>query len=639
MKRLKWSLVILIAWLPFIIGAWDETEPADSTLWNLAAGYIRGNFDALEDGEGPTVKVINVKHPDYGATGDGSTDDTAAIQGALDAALAAAGTSGTAAVYFPAGEYKLVTDPLTWSPANSDVELYIIGDGRGTQIIQTTTNVNCLTIGNATYYSIVHMRNIGFGCAAGTGIAIEATKMIRSCFENVHIPGAGAYGIHVKTGFINSFYNITCSTQSTPDPTNTVEAPATAWIYLDANGSTVNDCKFYGLTIENGTGTGLKVDDSGKNISVFGGVIEGITTPVEIEGIDQIIIDNVYMEATAGPSTMTTCKGSRVMLDGDGEWTFDDCDSIWITGRSVWSANDELLTINSNCRAMRIEDYQINGGRYTNLRNHALDTEIGFITDSTDALEGDESDFGGGIITRNYPVLSGGTNRWTNATTLSAPWSTTGSPTIAQETTITWANHDYSIKVTTDGADGLLYEIPTYFQDQWISVEAWVWVVSGRAAMYIQSPTRGLALVSDTGKWVKMCASVKKYGGSVDDIRIQDDGSAAVFYIGAVNIYAESGPEQVLQAITAADATPSVADVPMHGALLSAGTTTITDFDDGYEGQIFTFIAETSLTITDGTNIFLSGSANWAMTATDTLTLICKADNTWVEISRGDNGA
>ena len=72
---------------------------------------------------------------------------------------------------------------------------------------------------------------------------------------------------------------------------------------------------------------------------------------------------------------------------------------------------------------------------------------------------------------------------------------------------------------------------------------------------------------------------------------------------------------------------------------LTGGTATITDFDNGVEGQEITIIAEHSIKITDGTNIFLNGSADFDMTATDTLTLICKADNKWYEVSRGDNGA
>ena len=51
------------------------------------------------------------------------------------------------------------------------------------------------------------------------------------------------------------------------------------------------------------------------------------------------------------------------------------------------------------------------------------------------------------------------------------------------------------------------------------------------------------------------------------------------------------------------DATPSV---DMGEYFVTGGTTTITDFDDGYVGQVITIIAEHAITITDGTNIFLN---------------------------------
>jgi len=84
------------------------------------------------------------------------------------------------------------------------------------------------------------------------------------------------------------------------------------------------------------------------------------------------------------------------------------------------------------------------------------------------------------------------------------------------------------------------------------------------------------------------------------------------------------------------DATPSV---KFRDKWITGGTTTITDFDDGVEGQEITVFAEHSITITDGTNIFLSGSANFVMTDTDSLTLVQKADGLWYETGRGDNGA
>lgn len=103
-----------------------------------------------------------------------------------------------------------------------------------------------------------------------------------------------------------------------------------------------------------------------------------------------------------------------------------------------------------------------------------------------------------------------------------------------------------------------------------------------------------------------------------------------------VGTIVESNQDDYALNALANDATPSVKGRKLWK---TGGTTTITDFDDGHEGQIIIVSAEHSLTITDGTNIFLDGSANWAMTATDTLILICKADLKWYEISRSDSGA
>jgi hypothetical protein len=70
---------------------------------------------------------------------------------------------------------------------------------------------------------------------------------------------------------------------------------------------------------------------------------------------------------------------------------------------------------------------------------------------------------------------------------------------------------------------------------------------------------------------------------------------------------------------------------------LTGGTTTITNFTNGAEGQVIRILAEHAITIVDGTNIFLSGSVNFAMSSTDSLVLIRKANGKWYEISRSDN--
>ena len=77
------------------------------------------------------------------------------------------------------------------------------------------------------------------------------------------------------------------------------------------------------------------------------------------------------------------------------------------------------------------------------------------------------------------------------------------------------------------------------------------------------------------------------------------------------------------------EATPSVISYYKHSYWVTGGTTTITDFDQGYHGQVITILAEHSVTITHSTHIILSGGVNLDMTSGDSLTLILKNNDKW----------
>lgn len=74
--------------------------------------------------------IFNVKDPQYGAKGDGVTDDTAAIQAAINAAAAAGG----GIVFFPAGIY------LIYSKLTVNKPIFLIGLGKGD--VGTNSNGN-----------------------------------------------------------------------------------------------------------------------------------------------------------------------------------------------------------------------------------------------------------------------------------------------------------------------------------------------------------------------------------------------------------------------------------------------------------------------------------------------------------------
>ena len=104
------------------------------TLQDVAAGdtaLVVGTDDGENLVVGPAgASLAHINVMDYGATGDGSADDTAAIQAALDAAAALGSNSGGTGgargvtVYFPRGTYRITAalDPITKD------NIYLVGD-------------------------------------------------------------------------------------------------------------------------------------------------------------------------------------------------------------------------------------------------------------------------------------------------------------------------------------------------------------------------------------------------------------------------------------------------------------------------------------------------------------------------------
>lgn len=103
----------------------------------------KGRITAISNGTAGagSTSWYNVTATPYSATGDGVTDDTTAIQTAIDAAEAAGG----GIVYFPPGDYK-ISAALTID--NDYVTL--LGDGPNSRIFTSSTSINVLDVGTLT---------------------------------------------------------------------------------------------------------------------------------------------------------------------------------------------------------------------------------------------------------------------------------------------------------------------------------------------------------------------------------------------------------------------------------------------------------------------------------------------------------
>lgn len=144
----------------------------------MALQKIKGSiFESTDNG-----LSFNVK--DYGAKGDGSTDDYAAIQATIDAAHVDGGE-----VYFPPGDYrvsatlKLDQRGITGAPNSNTRRVDFRGAGKGNTILQATTdstNVlriigdNPLTSASHAYMTVSHL---AFGGASPTSRTCNGLRL------------------------------------------------------------------------------------------------------------------------------------------------------------------------------------------------------------------------------------------------------------------------------------------------------------------------------------------------------------------------------------------------------------------------------------------------------------------------------
>ena len=133
-------------------------------------GYTPGGIGAVATTVQTKLREsVSVK--DFGAVGDGTHDDTAALSAALTALQ---GTGGC--LYFPTGEYKITTS-LTYTAGSAIQSIKLMGDGSDSTIINWPNANGGLVFNLSSQTNSVHFNDITFTTAqANSGTAITVNQ-------------------------------------------------------------------------------------------------------------------------------------------------------------------------------------------------------------------------------------------------------------------------------------------------------------------------------------------------------------------------------------------------------------------------------------------------------------------------------
>ena len=166
----------------------------DPGLGQQAAVYFQnGQFvtPTLADAGG---QVYNVKA--YGAKGDSTTDDSAAIQRAVNAAaLTVVGSTTYATIYFPQGTYKLASTITI--PAQAGIKFQ--GAGKFATALAPTNSAFTASSGNAYDVCIMDMQIYGGNNQISTP---SGASINRLTVERVAFQAASSVSVNVASGMI-----------------------------------------------------------------------------------------------------------------------------------------------------------------------------------------------------------------------------------------------------------------------------------------------------------------------------------------------------------------------------------------------------------------------------------------------------
>lgn len=293
---------------------------------------------------------INVK--DYGAVGNGTTDDTAAIQAAINAAQGVGGK-----LVFPQANYVISSALLVTAP--------ITIDGQMAQIYQKTTNTNAFVfdkgVSNAGNYQYsFNVQNLVVATIAGTGNAFVFRNINESTFKNLYVPGVGAIAFYFQGCLLNLVEHCYTGDGLTVSPGFFITGLPTnkyGFITEDYNSLGSNSNVFERCTATNSSFTAFQIAGNGNTlINCDAEGISSGSTHVALTGPSNVIGGD--FEGTGSGIVITA---SNCTIQGINSGTFVEV-STGVKGTDIRGGYSKYIVFDSGSSYNSVQNLMIGAG-------------------------------------------------------------------------------------------------------------------------------------------------------------------------------------------------------------------------------------------------------------------------------------
>lgn len=289
------------------LGYYNPNDRGSGLYW-----YDASDLSSADDGgavivanDGGRWKLFHdgtVSVRQYGAVGDGTTDDTAKIQACLN-------NSAIDSVYFPNGTY------VTTAILNVNNTSRIFGDTQLTSSIFMKHTFTGLLYSNVNTYGMV-IENLQIkGTGAGTGVRIESTTEITAHMRFLNVRFAIlTNGIFSSSAVAYGLFD------STLDKCDFIQCSGVAWTCTGSQNSAVG-CTFracgFGIQLNSSSGGA-----AGPILQACTFILNSYDIVVGTTTVRPMVIHGCWFEQTANLTVGKVTGGSEVLFNG---LHFDKC--------------------------------------------------------------------------------------------------------------------------------------------------------------------------------------------------------------------------------------------------------------------------------------------------------------------------